>query len=124
MTEQTYSYYTVYLTVAIANLRFCKIAHAWHNLTVQLFCTEEIAKQFARENNAIRLRKGEHDIDLMQTGFTHCNNCNGKGIYYFGTCINGVMSCSGPCFQCQSKGYQTIEDRKRNWGYNQHRKVF
>lgn len=26
----------------------------------------------------------------------------------------------GVCFRCQGKGYQTDEDRRRNWGYDQY----
>lgn len=48
-----------------------------------------------------------------------CSKCNGSGMYYgAGRIENGVfVGYSGPCYACQGKGVQSVEDQKRNWGY-------
>lgn len=56
-----------------------------------------------------------------------CDGCNGDGKYYGkGYVENGVFKgFVGTCFRCQGKGYQTDDDVKRNYGYdNFHRKVY
>lgn len=55
-----------------------------------------------------------------------CYACNGSGIFRGGgSVINGVYKgFEGVCFRCQGKGYQTRDDEKRNWGYdNFHRRI-
>ena len=47
-----------------------------------------------------------------------CDACKGSKQYIVGPIINGVPAWSGPCFRCNSKGYQTAADKKRNWGYD------
>ena len=49
-----------------------------------------------------------------------CDACKGGKRYVVGPIVNGVPAWSGPCFRCNSKGYQTAEDKKRNWGYDTH----
>lgn len=56
-------------------------------------------------------------------GREKCSNCGGSGIYRWGACVNGVMSKSGPCFRCEGKGYQDEADRRRNYGYDNHRPI-
>lgn len=54
---------------------------------------------------------------------TRCAICKGTGRYCWGACVNGVMSKSGPCYRCNSKGTQGQADYRRNFGYDNHRRV-
>lgn len=49
---------------------------------------------------------------------TRCERCAGTG--QFVTYVeNGVpKGPGGPCFRCGGKGVQTVDDRKRNYGYD------
>jgi hypothetical protein len=56
-----------------------------------------------------------------------CDGCRGDGIYYGrGYVENGQFKgFTGKCFRCGGKGWQTTQDSKRNWGYdNYYRKVY
>jgi hypothetical protein len=52
-------------------------------------------------------------------GTTTCDSCGGSGKWYgHGYVLNGVFQGpTGKCYPCNGKGYQTDEDRRRNWGY-------
>jgi hypothetical protein len=90
---------------------------------LHLSCHIEVAKELARNLKATALRRGHHSAALVEDGYSHCENCHGSGVYRWGACINGVMTNVGPCFRCESKGYHTVADRRRNWGYDQHRRA-
>lgn len=115
--------FTCYCVVP-SGIQHNRLVHAWLKGIVQIDCTLEQAQDFARTNNATRLRKEWHDINLRETGCQPCHNCGRTGRYGWGAIVNGVPTHSGPCYQCQEKGYVTVEDRRRNWGYNMHKKVF
>jgi hypothetical protein len=59
-------------------------------------------------------------IEAIKTIQTECDKCSGSGTYQWGACINGRMTHSGSCFRCEGKGYQTMDDFRRNRGYDQH----
>jgi hypothetical protein len=63
-------------------------------------------------------------IEAARRASVVCPSCDGSGTYYWGACINGKMTHSGPCFRCSGKGRQNQEDFKRNWAYDQHRKAY
>ena len=42
-----------------------------------------------------------------------CERCRGKGTYYWGACINGVMSHSSPYARCGGKGWMNFDDMRR-----------
>ena len=53
-------------------------------------------------------------------------DCNGSGVYHgAGRVENGkFIGFTGPCFRCQGKGFQTAQDRERNYWYDtKYRKV-
>ncbi len=47
-----------------------------------------------------------------------CSRCHGTGVYSWGACVNGRMSCSGPCNRCAGKGYMHFDDMRRNKAYD------
>jgi len=47
-----------------------------------------------------------------------CTRCRTTGIYSWGACVNGKMSCSGTCNRCAGKGYLTFDDMCRNKAYD------
>jgi hypothetical protein len=49
-----------------------------------------------------------------------CSRCKGSGIYSWGACVNGKMSCSGKCNRCQGKGYMDFPDMRRNKAYDKY----
>lgn len=51
-----------------------------------------------------------------------CYACHGSGKWYgAGHVENGVFKGkTGPCYRCESKGYQVDSDRRRNWSYDNH----
>jgi hypothetical protein len=57
--------------------------------------------------------------------YTDCEACGGTGIYHGrGYVENGVFKgFKGTCFRCEGKGYQNEADRRRNWGYDQNRRI-
>lgn len=57
---------------------------------------------------------------MMAADRPKCGHCQGTGIYRWGASINGVMTHSGDCYRCQGKGWQSDDDRRRNWGYDNH----
>lgn len=48
-----------------------------------------------------------------------CWKCGGSGLFHFGGAIvNGKFTGkTGPCFECQGKGYVTPQDERRNRAY-------
>lgn len=50
-----------------------------------------------------------------------CIKCKGKGVYEWGTFINGKASKSGTCFSCRGTGRQDFTQIKRNETYNRHK---
>lgn len=47
-----------------------------------------------------------------------CRRCAETGMFITGT-TNGIPTGpGGKCFRCGGKGFQTKDDRKRNWGYD------
>jgi hypothetical protein len=66
--------------------------------------------------------KPRHDEDGLRDGNVECRQCLGGGQYITGM-DNGIPITAGDCFRCGGKGYTTQADRKRNYGYNFHRKV-
>ena len=52
-----------------------------------------------------------------------CSACAGTG-QYITHVENGVpKGPGGICFRCGGKGYQTEADKRRNWGYDIHRRI-
>jgi hypothetical protein len=49
-----------------------------------------------------------------------CERCRGTGTYYWGACINGVMSKSAPCARCGGKGWMDFDDMRRGRAYDNH----
>jgi len=49
-----------------------------------------------------------------------CKRCHGSGTYYWGACINGKMSKSGPCARCGGDGHMTFDDMRRGRAYDNH----
>jgi hypothetical protein len=47
-----------------------------------------------------------------------CERCHGTGTYYWGACVNGVMSKSAPCARCAGKGRMTFDDMRRSRAYD------
>ncbi len=47
-----------------------------------------------------------------------CERCSGRGIYYWGACVNGRMSHSAPCARCAGKGEMNFEDMRRSKAYD------
>lgn len=62
-------------------------------------------------------------IDAAKRLKIKCPVCHGSGVYLYGTCVNGQMSKSGPCYRCESKGYQNFRDFARNKYYDEHRSI-
>lgn len=82
----------------------------------------------AVEGLAARRTKGrkptfEEFVQAAKDATVTCEACNGSGTYYWGACVNGKMTHSGPCFRCNGKGQQGQADFRRNWAYDQHRRV-
>lgn len=46
-----------------------------------------------------------------------CWRCRGTGIYQWGAVVNGKCTHSGACYQCQGKGWQSDDDKRRNAAY-------
>jgi hypothetical protein len=65
----------------------------------------------------------EQWVEAARKAKTKCDVCKGSGVYRWGASINGVMQHSGPCFRCESKGYQGQADYVRNRIYDNHRRV-
>lgn len=95
-----------------------------------LDCDLETAREIARQVKALRLHRGwtlggSVQVERRQMAAWLCENCYGSGVYRWGACINGKPPVhSGPCFRCEGKGYQNDADRRRNFGYDNHRKVY
>lgn len=53
-------------------------------------------------------------------GSVRCDHCGGTGQYRWGATVNGVPTHSGECFQCLTKGFQTLEDQMRTNSYYNH----
>lgn len=121
-TKETFTVYGVTRKWSLDHLPTPIIGYCQSCIWIE--CNEEEAKAFARENKAVRLQRGRHHYNKKdhQT-LDKCDACRGGGIYYWGAIVNGVPTHSGPCFRCQAKGIQTVEDRKRNYYYDIHRKV-
>ena len=57
---------------------------------------------------------------------TKCEKCRGTGVYWWGGIVFEVDGSvktppkSGPCYQCDGKGYQDQDDYRRNYGYIRH----
>jgi hypothetical protein len=68
-------------------------------------------------------RNPSHWVKAARAAQVTCPSCGGSGMYYWGACVNGVMTHSGPCYRCNGTGKQGQEDFRRNWGYDMHRKV-
>jgi hypothetical protein len=49
-----------------------------------------------------------------------CERCKGTGTYYWGACINGRMTHSGPCARCGGNGRMTFDDMRRGRAYDNH----
>jgi len=49
-----------------------------------------------------------------------CERCRGTGTYYWGACINGRMTHSGPCARCGGNGEMTFDDMRRGRAYDNH----
>jgi hypothetical protein len=62
-------------------------------------------------------------VDAARKVTCRCPNCSSTGRFQWGASVNGRMTHSGPCFRCNGKGRQNAEDGKRNWGYDNHRRV-
>ena len=57
---------------------------------------------------------------MAQNTNEDCGRCAKTGKYITGT-TNGVPTGPGGiCYRCGGKGYQTIEDRRRNAYYDSH----
>lgn len=48
---------------------------------------------------------------------TPCDRCDGSGLYVWAI-ENDKPKLGGVCFRCKGKGYQTSDDKRRNWGYD------
>ena len=57
-------------------------------------------------------------VIAMRGMTTNCDRCRGTGTYSWGACVNGRMEHSGTCFRCQGKGYLTMSDSRRCYGYD------
>lgn len=64
-------------------------------------------------------------VEAARKAKVKCPNCNGSGIFYGrGHVENGVFKGhTGPCYRCGGSGKQGQDDFKRNWGYDNHRRV-
>lgn len=87
--------------------------------------------QACRETLDKMLMEGEQPtpelwVEAAEKTTVKCPACRGSGIYQWGAydLLKKTMQHSGPCFRCLRKGYQTQEDAKRNYGYDNHRRVF
>lgn len=49
-----------------------------------------------------------------------CERCRGSGTYFWGACINGVMSHSAPCARCNGKGWMDFDDMRRGRAYDKY----
>lgn len=56
--------------------------------------------------------------EVKVTDRTRCPRCVGTGSYITGTVNGKPVGPGGPCFRCAGKGFQTDEDRRRNYGYD------
>jgi len=52
---------------------------------------------------------------------TPCRRCASTGDYITGTLNGKPVGPGGICFRCGGKGYQTVEDKRRNEYYDEHR---
>jgi len=75
------------------------------------------------------LRNGQRDFavgdrDIWDLEDCTCTRCAGTGLYAWAF-ENGKPkpSCSGPCHQCQGKGYLSYSDERRTETYWEHRVV-
>ena len=50
-----------------------------------------------------------------------CERCAGTGRFITGSMNGRPTGPGGVCFRCGGKGHQTEADRRRNFGYDNHR---
>jgi DnaJ-class molecular chaperone len=83
----------------------------------------DIKFERGKEKRAVEHKPAESPPE--KRGNETCGNCNGSGIYRGGGRVeNGkYIGFEGPCFRCEGKGYQNDADRRRNWGYDQNRRI-
>jgi DnaJ-class molecular chaperone len=56
--------------------------------------------------------------DLVIT--TWCDACRQSGFYHYAR-DGALVRTARTCYRCGGKGYQSPEDVRRNWGYDQWR---
>jgi hypothetical protein len=59
-------------------------------------------------------------VEAVRTAEGVCERCSGRGIYYWGACVNGKMSHSAPCARCGGKGRVNNDDCRRAYAYDNH----
>lgn len=98
-----------------------KRVHRTQNWTKNLTKRIVATVKHGLEVMAKREAKGEYQrvdtVSIAASTKVTCTHCGGTGVYKWGASVNGVMTHSGPCYQCEGKGYQTDADQRRNWGY-------
>jgi hypothetical protein len=94
------------------NATYCSPLHEWQEQVA------DIAQKLFGDNPS-----PEQWVEAAKQATTECEACSGTGIYRWGTCVNGQMTKSGPCFRCESKGRLNQADYIRNRIYDNHRKV-
>lgn len=47
-----------------------------------------------------------------------CGRCAGTGMFITGTLNGKPIGPGGICFRCAGKGFQTEDDSRRNYGYD------
>lgn len=102
-------------------------AHATHTFPGTFGCPFCLTDQRERMAHDAEIRDDIASAQAFEDAFHgevtmgdggKCRRCAGTGAFI--TYVeNGVpKGPGGPCFRCNGKGYQTEDDRRRNWGYD------
>jgi hypothetical protein len=99
-----------------SNASYCVSRQEWTTSVTLL--AGSIAKNARRKKPTPKMW-----VEAAEQAVTMCDACNATGVYRWGGSTNGKSAHSGPCFRCESKGYQNQADYRRNRFYDMHRKV-
>ena len=110
------------MTVKIVNIEELRKKFKWLKLNGEHIVGDKWM-DYVRKLLKVENPSPEDWIVAAESVTMKCNTCV-NGTYYWGACVNGVMTCSAPCYRCLGKGYQNKDDFQRNRIYDNHRKIY